>query len=60
MDFDTPTIDLAGLARSLGVEAETVANPKDFEQALNTALKDARPRLIEVMVEPGPQRPGKN
>tara|TARA_B100001013_G_scaffold85887_1_gene47143 strand:- start:203 stop:1879 length:1677 start_codon:yes stop_codon:yes gene_type:complete len=60
MDFDAPAIDLAGLSRSLGVEAETVTNPKDFEQALNTALKDARPRLIEVMVEPGPQRPGKN
>jgi len=60
MDFDAPAIDLAGLSRSLGVEAETVTNPKDFEQALNTALKDSRPRLIEVMVEPGPQRPGKN
>ena len=60
MDFDAPTIDLAGLARSLGVEAQTVTNPKDFAQSFDTALTDSRPRLIEVMVEPGPQRRAPN
>ena len=60
MDFDAPTIDLAGLARSLGVEAQTVTNPKDFAQSFDTALTDSRPRLIEVMVEPGPRRRAPN
>ena len=60
MYFDAPTIDLAGLARSLGVEAQTVTNPKDFAQSFDTALTDSRPRLIEVMVEPGPRRRAPN
>ena len=59
MDFNAPPIDLAGLARSLGVEAQTIVNPQDFRGALDSALKAPRTRLIEVMVEPGPQRPGK-
>jgi thiamine pyrophosphate-dependent acetolactate synthase large subunit-like protein len=59
MDFNAPPIDLAGLARSLGVEAQTIVNPQDFRGALDSALIAPRTRLIEVMVEPGPQRPGK-
>ena len=60
MDFDAPPIDLAGLARALGVDAETVVNPEDFGDALENAVREPRTRLIEVMIEAGPQRPGKS
>ena len=54
MDFKTPPIDMAGLARSFGMPGEQVSEPGRFADSLSEALGRAGPALLEVMVEPGP------
>ena len=54
MDFKTPPIDMAGLARSFGMPGEQVSEPGRFADSLSEALERAGPALLEVMVEPGP------
>ncbi|WP_432258364.1 thiamine pyrophosphate-dependent enzyme [Cupriavidus sp. TMH.W2] len=46
--------DFVRLAESFGVAAERVANPEAFKRALERALADGGPRLIEVRVENEP------
>jgi acetolactate synthase-1/2/3 large subunit len=43
--------DFAMLARSMGVEGTRVERPGDLEAALETAIKAAKPYLVEVVVD---------
>jgi benzoylformate decarboxylase len=51
MDFKDPAIDLAGLARSLGVRAQRIETGAAFETALEEALAGAEPVLLNVVVD---------
>ena len=53
MDLRDPDIDFTGLARSLGVPAERVTDPRGIVPALQAAIQAGGPRLIEVMVADG-------
>ncbi len=50
--LDLPTLDIIGMARSLGCEAETVGEPEDLPGALDRALRSVRPYLVNVLVDP--------
>ncbi len=51
MELDSPVMDWAMLARSLGVAAQTVSRPEELHDALTSALDASEPRLVEVLVE---------
>jgi benzoylformate decarboxylase len=51
MDFKDPAIDLAGLARALGVRAQRIETGAAFETALEEALAGAEPVLLNVVVD---------
>ena len=51
MDFAKPEIDFVGLARSLGMDAERVAEPDAVRPALEAAIASGRPTLLDVMVD---------
>ncbi|MGI9417944.1 MAG: thiamine pyrophosphate-binding protein [Geminicoccaceae bacterium] len=51
MDIDDPPIDFSGLARSLGLAANRIDDPREIAGALNAAIESRRPTLLEVMVE---------
>ncbi len=51
MDIDNPPIDFAGLARSLGLEANRIDDPGEIAGALKNAIASRRPTLLEVMME---------
>ena len=51
MDFDNPEIDFAGIARSLGVTAETVTDPDAIKPALEAASQRKAPTLLDIIVE---------
>jgi benzoylformate decarboxylase len=51
MDFKDPAIDVAGLARALGLEAHRIDDGSAFEARLKDALATAQPVVLEVMVE---------
>ena len=51
MDLDDPIIDFVGLAQSLGLTAERVDEPDALKPALDKALANAGPNLIEVVVD---------
>ncbi len=53
MDIRNPEIDFTGLARSFGLTAERVTDPRAIVPALRAALQAGGPRLIEVMVADG-------
>ena len=53
MDLDDPPIDLPGLARSLGVEAERVATPVALAGAVRSALGHRRPAVIVATLDRG-------
>ena len=53
MDLDDPPIDLPGLARSLGVEAERVATPDALAGAVRSALGRRRPAVIVATLDRG-------
>jgi benzoylformate decarboxylase len=53
MDFTDPSIDFAGLARAMGVEAIRVSAPAELPQALSSAFARPGTKLIEVVVEAG-------
>ena len=50
MDLVGPAIDFVGLARSLGVEAERVADPDELGERVRRSLASGKPRLIEVPI----------
>lgn len=53
LDLDNPTLDLAGLARSLGVAAETVSSADELVVALRRSYATPGPTLIEAMLPKG-------
>jgi benzoylformate decarboxylase len=51
MDFADPKIDFAALARSLGMPAETIAEPEAVPDALARAFASGGPMLLDVVVD---------
>jgi benzoylformate decarboxylase len=51
MDFADPPVDFAGMARSLGLEAIKITEPKDLKSALASAFRRPGTKLIEVVVD---------
>jgi benzoylformate decarboxylase len=51
MDFADPPVDFSGLAKSLGLEAIRITDPKDLKSTLASAFKRPGAKLIEVMVD---------
>ncbi len=51
MDFKDPAIDLAGLARALGVRAQRIEDCAAFEAAFEQALGASEPVLLDVVVD---------
>jgi benzoylformate decarboxylase len=51
MDFKDPAIDMAGLARALGVPAHRVEDGAACDARFEEALASARPTLLEVVVD---------
>jgi benzoylformate decarboxylase len=56
MDFEDPPIDFTGLATSFGLSARRVTDPADVTPALQEALANDGPNLIEIIVEGGVKR----
>lgn len=58
MDIVEPSVDFAGLARSMGVEAAVVEKASEVSDACRTALESGRPWLLELPVAApdGPER----
>jgi benzoylformate decarboxylase len=52
MDFVDPRIDFAALAKSMGMPAETIAEPDALAPALRRAFSTPGPKLLDVMVDP--------
>ncbi len=51
MDFVDPAVDFTALAKSLGLEAMRITEPKDVAPALKSAFNRPGTKLIEVMVD---------
>jgi benzoylformate decarboxylase len=51
MDFVDPKVDFTGLAKSLGLEAMRITEPRDVAPALTSAFNRPGTKLIEVMVD---------
>jgi benzoylformate decarboxylase len=51
MDLADPKVDFVGLARSLGVPAEPIAEPDALAPALRRALASPGPKLLDVAVD---------
>jgi acetolactate synthase-1/2/3 large subunit len=50
LKIDRPTIDFVALARGLGVPGRTVSNAEELNKALEEAVREPGPRLIEVQM----------
>lgn len=53
MELREPEVDIVGVARSLGVQAETITEPDTLSDALHDSLAGSKPRLINVPIERG-------
>ena len=53
MDLVDPTIDYAGLARSLGIRAERVEKPGNLQSVLAACLSHPGPSLVDVTIDRG-------
>ena len=51
MDFIDPSVDFAGIAKSLGLEAIRITKAKDVLPTLVSAFHRPGAKLIEVLVE---------
>jgi benzoylformate decarboxylase len=51
MDFADPPVDFLSLAKSLGMEAMRITEPKDLKATLSSAFKRPGAKLIEVVVD---------
>jgi benzoylformate decarboxylase len=51
MDFVDPKVDFTALAKSLGLEAMRISEPKDLAPALASAFRRPGAKLIEVVVD---------
>jgi len=50
MDFIDPPVDFTGIARSLGLEAIKITDPKELKSTLSSAFNRPGAKLIEVVV----------
>jgi benzoylformate decarboxylase len=50
MDITEPEVDFVGLARSMGVTARRVSRPSELEAALDWALGESGPTLLDVAI----------
>jgi benzoylformate decarboxylase len=50
MDFVDPPVDFTGMARSLGLEAMRITDPKELKPAMRSAFSRPGAKLIEVVV----------
>ncbi len=50
MDFPF-ALDLAGMARSMGVSASTIEDPKEVAPAVRTALESGKPAVLDVVID---------
>lgn len=53
MDLREPAIDFVALARSLGVDARRIEEPDDVKPALDAALANDGPNLLDVRIDDG-------
>lgn len=53
MDMKDPPIDFVQVGRGLGLDAHSVSETKDLDEALSTALSSEGPTLLEVKVQDG-------
>jgi benzoylformate decarboxylase len=51
MDFVDPKVDFTALAKSLGLEAMRIADPRELKSTLASAFNRPGPKLIEVVVD---------
>jgi benzoylformate decarboxylase len=51
MDFADPPVDFAGMAKSMGLEAMRISDPKELRSELAAAFQRPGAKLIEVMVD---------
>ena len=51
MDFKDPAVDIAGLARALGVRAHRVEDGAAFDATFQEALAGSEPVMLEVIVD---------
>ena len=51
MDFDDPSIDFVGLAQSMGVPAQRVTSPDKIRPALDSAIANSGPVLLDIAVD---------
>jgi benzoylformate decarboxylase len=51
MDFIDPPVDFTGLAKSFGLEAIKITDPKELKSTLTSAFKRPGAKLIEVVVD---------
>jgi acetolactate synthase I/II/III large subunit len=50
LKIDRPTIDFVALAKGMGVPGRAVATADEFNKALEEAIAEPGPRLIEVQM----------
>src|SRR3984885_1203949 len=51
MDFADPKVDFTSLAKSLGLEAMRISDPRELKPKLSAAFNSPGPKLIEGMVD---------
>jgi benzoylformate decarboxylase len=51
MDFVDPPVDFTGIAKSLGLEAMRISDPKELKTKLSSAFSRPGAKLIEVVVD---------
>ena len=50
MDFPI-ALDIAGMARSMGVDARTIEDPSEVAPAARAALESGRPAVLDVVID---------
>jgi acetolactate synthase-1/2/3 large subunit len=50
LNIDRPSLDWVSLAKGMGVQARSVTTAEDFSKALDEAIAEKGPRLIEVLM----------
>jgi benzoylformate decarboxylase len=55
MDIASPEIDFVGLAESLGVRAQRIAEPDELTDLVRQSLAAAEPRFFDVQISRGKQ-----
>jgi benzoylformate decarboxylase len=51
MDFVDPKVDFTGLAKSFGLEAIRITDPRELKATLSQAFRRPGAKLIEVVVD---------